>query len=145
MPIFFFNSFQCISYFADEIRDCVLSKSTSLYWACQFFTQKIIYTKIIWIAHISQPRLVKSQTKRRASYTTIGNMSRRHQKHPKGKGCLKPKYTAGGIFQLHTLLFVEPTFLYNIIISFKKLIINFILIFKQIIFYLIKMMASTQL
>jgi len=60
MPIFFFNSFQCISYFADEIRDCVLSKIASLYLAYEFFTQKIINTKIIWIAHISQPRLVKS-------------------------------------------------------------------------------------
>ena len=57
-------------------------------------------------------------------------MSRRHQKHPKGKGCLKPDYTAWGILQLHTLFFIESTFLYIIIISFKKLIIYFILIFK---------------
>ena len=120
MPIFFFNFFQWISYFADEIRDWVLSKKISSYWACEFFTQKIIYAKIIWIAHKSQPRLVKSQTKSRDSNTTIGNMSRRHQIHPKDKGCLKPDYIDGGIIQLHTLFFVEPTFLYNIIISFKK-------------------------
>ena len=42
MPIFFFNFFQCISYFADEIRDCVLSKSTSLYWTASFFSKNYI-------------------------------------------------------------------------------------------------------